>query len=220
MRPSYQVGKWSLWVAGAIIVGLMCAGSAEWEVVFLLGAIVTVGLLYVADDVAARMVDDTHNQEEDDEVSETREQIEEYKRVVGALELARIALAREAMGEHSLTRPPAGSLATRDVCACGMSTGTGRTAKCEAVRTIDELMREYRDEIARHNDGPAAEHPAAPPAEPADPAQQKPGSLPLLHCASDRDGDCTHDQCPQIRDGEPEKSHRHCPLDKSDREEW
>ena len=32
-------------------------------------------------------------------------------------------------------------------------------------------------------------------------------------CAADRDGDCSHSQCPQLRDGEPVKSGRHCPLD-------
>ncbi len=36
---------------------------------------------------------------------------------------------------------------------------------------------------------------------------------PLRHCAAARDGECFHDQCPQIRDGEPAKSGRHCPLD-------
>lgn len=32
-------------------------------------------------------------------------------------------------------------------------------------------------------------------------------------CHADRDGDCSHAGCPQIRDGEPHKSGRHCPLD-------
>ena|SRR5579863_1966413 len=36
---------------------------------------------------------------------------------------------------------------------------------------------------------------------------------PLKRCAAARDGDCDHAQCPQLRDGEPEKSGRHCPLD-------
>ena len=35
----------------------------------------------------------------------------------------------------------------------------------------------------------------------------------LTRCAAGRDGDCTHAQCPQLRDGEPHKSSRHCPLD-------
>ena len=33
------------------------------------------------------------------------------------------------------------------------------------------------------------------------------------YCAAGKDGDCFHNQCPQIRDGEPSKSGRHCPLD-------
>lgn len=32
-------------------------------------------------------------------------------------------------------------------------------------------------------------------------------------CAAGRDGDCTHSQCPQSRDGEPHATGRHCPLD-------
>lgn len=36
---------------------------------------------------------------------------------------------------------------------------------------------------------------------------------PLAHCAAHRDGECHHQDCPQLRDGEPVKSGRHCPLD-------
>ena len=36
---------------------------------------------------------------------------------------------------------------------------------------------------------------------------------PLTRCAAGRDGDCTHAQCPQLADGEPARSDRHCPLD-------
>lgn len=32
-------------------------------------------------------------------------------------------------------------------------------------------------------------------------------------CRADRDGDCSWSGCPQRRDGEPEGSGRHCPLD-------
>ncbi len=31
-------------------------------------------------------------------------------------------------------------------------------------------------------------------------------------CQADRDGDCSWSGCPQVRDGEPAKSHRCCPL--------
>ena len=32
-------------------------------------------------------------------------------------------------------------------------------------------------------------------------------------CHGGRDGDCSWELCPQLRDGEPMKSGRHCPLD-------
>jgi hypothetical protein len=35
----------------------------------------------------------------------------------------------------------------------------------------------------------------------------------LARCHADRDGECVHKDCPQLRDGEPKKSGRHCPLD-------
>lgn len=35
----------------------------------------------------------------------------------------------------------------------------------------------------------------------------------LTRCQAGRDGDCTDVRCPQLRDGEPAKSGRHCPLD-------
>lgn len=33
-------------------------------------------------------------------------------------------------------------------------------------------------------------------------------------CHADRDGECCWQHCPQLRDGEPAKTGRHCPLDK------
>ncbi|QEG28302.1 hypothetical protein GobsT_30790 [Gemmata obscuriglobus] len=38
------------------------------------------------------------------------------------------------------------------------------------------------------------------------------------YCHSGRDGDCNDGECPQLRDGEPEKTGRHCPLDMHDDE--
>lgn len=35
----------------------------------------------------------------------------------------------------------------------------------------------------------------------------------LKRCAAGRDGECRHKGCPQLRDNEPAKSGRHCPLD-------
>lgn len=34
-------------------------------------------------------------------------------------------------------------------------------------------------------------------------------------CHADDDGDCEWRECPQLRDGEPAKSGRHCPYDRS-----
>ncbi len=33
-------------------------------------------------------------------------------------------------------------------------------------------------------------------------------------CHGREDGECHWKRCPQLRDGEPERSGRHCPLDK------
>lgn len=33
------------------------------------------------------------------------------------------------------------------------------------------------------------------------------------HCHGDRDGDCSWEHCPQLREGEPAATGRHCPLD-------
>jgi hypothetical protein len=34
-----------------------------------------------------------------------------------------------------------------------------------------------------------------------------------LMCHANRDGDCSWKDCPQLRDGEPKKTGRHCPFD-------
>lgn len=38
-------------------------------------------------------------------------------------------------------------------------------------------------------------------------------TIEVERCHANRDGDCSHKNCPQLRDGEPEKSGRHCPID-------
>lgn len=40
----------------------------------------------------------------------------------------------------------------------------------------------------------------------------------MTRCHADCDGECDWSECPQIRDGEPHKSGRHCPLDAEDRD--
>jgi hypothetical protein len=46
---------------------------------------------------------------------------------------------------------------------------------------------------------------------------EKPAARPLTRCAAGRDGDCSHERCPQNRDGEPLATGRHCPIDRSER---
>lgn len=46
-----------------------------------------------------------------------------------------------------------------------------------------------------------------------EPGEQKDNAAPLTCCAADQDGECNHAQCPQLRDDEPARSNRHCPLD-------
>lgn len=55
------------------------------------------------------------------------------------------------------------------------------------------------------------------------PLPPKPDDVPKRHydpqqrrftrCQSDDDGDCEWSECPQLKDGEPKASGRHCPLD-------
>lgn len=41
----------------------------------------------------------------------------------------------------------------------------------------------------------------------------------LSRCHANRDGDCCHAECPQLRDGEPRATGRHCPLDVRDEDD-
>lgn len=43
---------------------------------------------------------------------------------------------------------------------------------------------------------------------------------PEPRCHAQMDGDCDWKDCPQLRDGEPEKSGRHCPLDRRDYDDY
>lgn len=51
------------------------------------------------------------------------------------------------------------------------------------------------------------------------PAPEKAPRRPLAGCAAGRDGECTHPDCPQLRDNEPKDTGRHCPLDTTTGEE-
>jgi hypothetical protein len=50
-------------------------------------------------------------------------------------------------------------------------------------------------------------------------ARYSPSQHRMTRCQSDDDGMCDWEHCPQLRDGEPGRSGRHCPLDKSTEEE-
>lgn len=50
----------------------------------------------------------------------------------------------------------------------------------------------------------------------ASPVDQPVGRLDPERCHADRDGDCCHANCPQLRDNEPHTTGRHCPLDVHD----
>lgn len=61
--------------------------------------------------------------------------------------------------------------------------------------------------------------PEAPKADPQPEAPKQRYSLSgrrMTRCQSDDDGYCDWKECPQLRDGEPANSSRHCPLDKDD----
>jgi len=44
-------------------------------------------------------------------------------------------------------------------------------------------------------------------------SQASPTAFFQTQCHAGKDGDCIWDECPQLRDGEPKKTGRHCPLD-------
>lgn len=71
-------------------------------------------------------------------------------------------------------------------------------------RAVSDLNRQARDRA-----GAEADERTTTAAQAATDAMDKP----LTGCAADRDGDCSHPQCPQARDGEPHATGRHCPLD-------
>lgn len=53
----------------------------------------------------------------------------------------------------------------------------------------------------------------------AAPLRYDPQGRRMTRCQADDDGYCEWEHCPQLRDGEPEKTGRHCPLDKCEEPE-
>ncbi len=85
------------------------------------------------------------------------------------------------------------------------------TRRCESaevtIKEQDELLRQYQETICRLS------------REINDTAPAVLEVRDLQRCAAARDGECNHAQCPQLRDGEPENSGRHCPIDNWDEDD-
>ena len=93
-------------------------------------------------------------------------------------------------------------------------------AEFEAAHKGERLHRNFNDEYivtvqCRWEGWLAAKRATQPAVElnprPSPPRVEK--CAPLTSCAADRDGECVHAQCPQLRDNEPRATGRHCPLD-------
>lgn len=72
---------------------------------------------------------------------------------IDALNMAIRALEKEALEEHSAKvalRPS--RFVTRDMCRCGMTTGTDPTPKCEALRELDNILRFYEKTLQELKD--------------------------------------------------------------------
>jgi len=83
--------------------------------------------------------------------------------------------------------------------------------KLVPINSTQEMINAaYVHEVALFGAGHAAMLSVAPSIEEGEP---------LLRCAAATDGECSHPQCPQIRDNEPHKTGRHCPIDNWDEDE-
>lgn len=85
-------------------------------------------------------------------------------------------------------------------------------------KMIDRLEKTHAKLLARES-GPDLDVDQATAAQVASMAHQVhpsmalPSAPALPRCAAGKDGECAHPHCPQVRDGEPAASGRHCPLD-------
>jgi hypothetical protein len=83
-------------------------------------------------------------------------------------------------------------------------------------KMIDRLEKTHAKLLARES-GPDVDQStaaqAAALASQVHPDSALPSAAPLHSCAANRDGECGHPHCPQLRDNEPATSGRHCPLD-------
>lgn len=108
-------------------------------------------------------------------------------------------------------RPSYGAVGTRDVDVAAQQQRIDRAidllraawpAPLDAAAICDGVAAKSRNSLFRSGAKICAGEIRA--------AQQ---AEPLTRCAAGRDGECGHAQCPQLRDGEPRASGRHCPLD-------
>jgi len=85
----------------------------------------------------------------------------------------------------------------------------GPAVELERLRRLDGPKLEWDDNLGRACSAEVRHFDSITRTEvqPAPPPQQ-----PLNGCAAGRDGDCTHSQCPQLRDREPATTGRSCPL--------
>jgi hypothetical protein len=104
----------------------------------------------------------------------------------------------------TLTRQPASVQILRDALAAPQAQPQVTEAMVDAAEGFFTAYN-ARDLARRTLEAALAATPQAQP--------QKRHKRPLTRCAANRDGDCCHPDCPQVRDGEPKKSGRDCPLD-------
>jgi hypothetical protein len=77
------------------------------------------------------------------------------------------------------------------------------TAKANAMAYVRECLKQASKSQASNQKGEADKRTSS----------EEGAAKPLKRCASGRDGECGHAQCPQLRDNEPAATGRHCPLD-------
>jgi hypothetical protein len=90
------------------------------------------------------------------------------------------------------------------VFAAGMQLGAGLTVVGTPGVPFDSRTRRQVPPIGSH------------PAEHGIVARLDTMRRMVTYCQADPDGECVHKLCPQLRDKEPRKSGRHCPLDSDD----
>ncbi|WP_242540132.1 hypothetical protein [Trinickia mobilis] len=141
----------------------------------------------------------------------------------GEAELARISVPAtvEKIRAKQAAKPKHSPLPEHTTTASAASTARAARAEGmeEAAKICDTLQSASKVGAYRGAYGHAAEwiRTVAKTADVVEKLEPVPVATVIVadfaRCAAHPDGDCTHAKCPQLRDGEPEKSGRHCPLD-------